>query len=153
MIVEKRLKKLGIDLPQPPKPLGAYVPAVVASPFVFVSGEKATVGGILRYRGKVGRELTVQQGYEAARICAVNCLACLKAAIKDLDRIERIVKIEGYVNSADGFNEQPKVLNGASDLILQAFGEAGQHSRVAVGVSELPDDSPVEVSMIAKLGR
>ncbi len=149
--VEKKLKELGIELPEPPKPLGAYVPAVVVPPFVFVSGEKASVRGVLRYKGKVGKDLTLQEGYEAARVCAINCLACLKSAVGDLGRIERIVKVEGYINSADGFNQQPKVLNGASDLLLRVFGDAGQHARVAVGVNELPDDSPVEVSMIAKL--
>jgi enamine deaminase RidA (YjgF/YER057c/UK114 family) len=151
MIVENRIKELGIELPEPPEPLGAYVPAVVADPLVFISGEKASVGGKLKFKGKVGGELSVEGGYEAARICGINCLACLKWAIGDLDRVERIVKVVGYVNSAPGFNQQPKVVNGASELLLKAFGEQGQHARVAVGVNELPDDSPVEVAMIARL--
>ncbi len=151
MIVERRLRELGVELPTPPKPMGAYVPSVVVAPLVFISGEKATVNGVLKYRGKVGKELSLEEGYEAARICALNCLACLKSAVGDLDEVERIVKVTGYVNSADGFNQQPKVLNGASELLLKAFGQAGQHARVAVGVSELPDDSPVEVAMIAKV--
>lgn len=151
MKVEERLKEAGVELPEPPKPLGAYVPALVVFPFVFVSGEKASVDGKLKYRGKVGRDLSLEEGYEAARICGINCLACLKSVVKDLDEVERIVKVVGYVNSAPGFNQQPKVVNGASELLLEAFGEKGQHARVAVGVNELPDDSPVEVSLIAKL--
>ena len=147
---EARLKELGIELPSPPAPLGAYVPAVRAGSLVFVSGEKASVGGVLRYRGKVGGDLTLEEGYDAARICGLNCLAALRSAV-DLRDVERVVKVVGYVNSAQGFNQQPKVVNGASELFLKAFGEKGQHARVAVGVSELPDDSPVEVSMIVEL--
>lgn len=151
MKVETKLRELGVELPEPPTPLGAYVPAVVVPPFIFVSGEKASVAGVLKYRGKVGRDLSLEEGYKAARICAINCLACLKSVVNDLDDVERIVKVVGYVNSAPGFNQQPKVVNGASELFLKVFGERGQHARVAVGVNELPDDSPVEVSITAKL--
>lgn len=151
MNVENRLKEKGVELPEAPKPMGAYVPAVVVGPFAFVSGEKASKGGVMQYRGKVGGQLTIEEGYAAARICGVNCLAALKSAIGDLDRVERVVKVTGYVNSGKGFNQQPKVVNGASELFLEAFGEAGQHARVAVGVNELPDDSPVEIAMIVKL--
>ncbi len=149
--VEQRLRELGVELPAAPKPLGAYVPAVVVDRLAFVSGEKASVDGVLKRRGKVGKDLTLEEGYEAAKICGINCLAALKSAIGDLDRVERIVKVVGYVNSGPGFNQQPKVVNGASELLLKAFGERGQHARVAVGVNELPDDSPVEVSMIVQL--
>ncbi len=151
MEVEKRLKEMGVELPEAPRPLGAYVPVVVAGRLAFVSGEKASVGGVMRYKGKVGSDLSLEEGYEAARICGINCLAALKTAIGDLDKVERVVKVEGYVNSAPGFNQQPKVVNGASELFLKAFGNKGQHARVAVGVNELPDDSPVEVSMVVLL--
>ncbi len=150
MDIEKKLLDMGIELPQPPKPLGAYVPAVVSEPLIFVSGEKASVKGKLKFRGKVGGDLSLEEGYQAARICGINCLACLKWAVKDLDRIDRILKVVGYVNSAPGFNQQPKVVNGASELLLELFGDSGQHARVAVGVNELPDDSPVEVALVAR---
>jgi len=151
MSFELKLKELGVELPEAPKPLGAYVPAVKVGSLVYISGEKASVGGVLKYKGKVGEDLTLKEGYEAARICAINCLAALKTIVESLDEVERVVKVIGYVNSAEGFNQQPKVVNGASELLLQIFGEKGQHARVAVGVNELPDDSPVEVSMIFKL--
>ncbi len=151
MEVESKMRELGIEVPEAPKPLGAYIPAIVVGPLVFVSGEKATVGGRLEFKGKVGKDLSLEEGYEAARICGINCLAALKSVVEDLDDVERIVKVVGYVNSGEGFNQQPKVVNGASELLLQIFGERGQHARVAVGVNELPDDSPVEVSMIVKL--
>ncbi len=151
MSIQSKLEELGIELPEPPKPLGAYLPAVVVGRFIFVSGEKASVNGVLKYTGKVGKDLSLEEGYEAARICAINCLACIKSVVQDLDDVERIVKVVGYVNSGDGFNQQPKVVNGASELLLKVFGKGGQHARVAVGVNELPDDSPVEISMIVKL--
>lgn len=151
MTFDSKLKRLGIELPEAPKPLGAYVPAVKVGSLVYISGEKASVRGTLKYKGKVGKDLTLMEGYEAARVCAINCLAALKTVVEGLDDVERVVKVIGYVNSAEGFNQQPKVVNGASELLLRIFGEKGQHARVAVGVNELPDDSPVEVSMIFKL--
>lgn len=151
MSIQSKLEELGIELPEPPKPLGAYLPAVVVGHFIFVSGEKASVKGVLKYTGKVGKDLSLEEGYEAARICAINCLACIKSVVQDLNDVERIVKVVGYVNSGEGFNQQPKVVNGASELLLKVFGKAGHHARVAVGVNELPDDSPVEISMIVKL--
>jgi len=105
----------------------------------------------MKYRGKVGRELTLEQGYDAARVTVLNCLAALKAEIGDLDKVVRIVQVTGFVNSAPGFHEQPKVINGASELLLKLFGERGQHARVAVGVNELPEDSPTEVAMIVQV--
>ena len=149
MKVEKKMEELGIKIPEAPKPMGAYVPYVVAGRFVYIAGEKATVMDKMVFKGKVGKELSLKEGYEAARIAGLNCLGSLKEAVGDLDRVGRIVKVTGYVNSADGFNEQPKVINGASELLLSVFGERGRHARVAVGVNELPDDSPVEVAMIA----
>jgi enamine deaminase RidA (YjgF/YER057c/UK114 family) len=151
MSIEERIKELGIELPAPPKPMGAYVPYVKAGALVYIAGEKATVNDELVFKGKVGKDLTLEEGYEAARIAGLNCLGSLKAAVGNLDTIERIVKVVGYVNSAKGFNKQPQVINGASELLLEIFGDRGKHARVAVGVNELPSDSPVEVEMIAHL--
>ncbi len=146
--VEKNLEKLGLTVPDAPKALAAYVPAVRVGNLVFTAGQIATVAGELKYKGKIGSDLTVEQGYEAARVCALNCLAVLKAEIGDLDRVERVVKVTGFVNSADGFNAQPKVINGASELLVAAFGDKGKHARAAVGSNELPLDTACEVEMI-----
>jgi enamine deaminase RidA (YjgF/YER057c/UK114 family) len=143
MTIEKKLTELDIELPAAPKPMGAYVPYVKAGDFVYIAGEKATVHDELAFKGKVGSDLTLEEGYQAARIAGLNCLGSLKAAVGDLDTIEQIVKVVGYVNSAVGFN--------ASELLLEIFGDRGKHARVAVGVNELPSDSPVEVEMIALL--
>ncbi|MCL6478082.1 MAG: RidA family protein [Peptococcaceae bacterium] len=148
---EEKLKEMGIDLPPVPKPVAAYVPAVRVGQYIYTSGQIPFVDGDLKYKGKVGGELTESQGYEAARICAVNCLSAVKELVGSLDNIERIVKVSGFVNSAPGFVNQPKVINGASDLLGQVFGEAGQHARAAVGVSELPLGAAVEVEMVVKL--
>ncbi|MGB9886837.1 MAG: RidA family protein, partial [Moorellales bacterium] len=129
-----------------------YVPAVRAGNLVFVSGQLCLVKGEVRYRGKVGAELTVEQGYEAARLATLNALAVLRAELGDLDRVRRVVRIFGAVNSAPGFNRQPQVVNGASDLLVEVFGEAGRHARTAVGVSELPMDSAVEVELTVEVG-
>jgi enamine deaminase RidA (YjgF/YER057c/UK114 family) len=151
MTIEEKLKELSITLPAAPTPMGAYVPYVKAGNMVYIAGEKATVNDELVFKGKVGSDLTLDEGYKAARIAGLNCLGSLKAAVGDLDSIERIVKVVGYVNSAVGFNQQPQVINGASELLLEIFGNRGKHARVAVGVNELPSDSPVEVEMIALL--
>ncbi len=148
---EAKLKELGIDLPPAPRPAGSYVPAVRVGDYIFTSGQVPFVDGELRYKGRVGADLTEVQGYEAARICALNCLGAVKEAAGSLDGIERIIKVTGYVNSAPGFTGQPGVLNGASDLLGEVFGEAGRHARAAVGVSELPLGAAVEVEMIVKL--
>jgi len=151
MKVEEELRKLGLELPRVPKPMGAYVPAARVGDLVYVAGMKASTDAGMKYRGKVGRELTLEQGYDAARVTVLNCLAALKAEIGDLDKVVRIVQVTGFVNSAPGFHEQPKVINGASELLLKLFGERGQHARVAVGVNELPEDSPTEVAMIVQV--
>ncbi len=151
MSVEKRINELGIELPPPPKPMGAYVPYVKVGAFVYIAGEKATVNDKLVFKGKVGKDLTLEEGYNAARIAGLNCIGSLKAAVGNLDTIDRIVKVVGYVNSAKSFNKQPQVINGASELLLEIFGDRGKHARVAVGVNELPDDSPVEVEILAYL--
>lgn len=148
---EAKLKEMGIALPQPPKPLASYVPAVMADKYVYTSGQIPLVNGELKFKGKVGAAVTEEEGYEAARVCAVNCLSVVRELIGSLDNIERIVKVTGFVNSAPGFTNQPKVVNGASDLLGQVFGEAGRHARSAVGVSDLPVDAAVEVEMIVKV--
>lgn len=148
MEVERRLRELGIELPPPPQPVGNYVGAVQVGDLVFLSGVSNRVGGVLKYRGKLGRELTIEQGYDAARMAAINHLAILKDLLGDLDRIERIVKLVGHINCAPGFNTLPPVLNGASDLLVSVFGERGRHARLALGAAELNDDIPVETEMI-----
>ncbi|MFZ5597361.1 MAG: RidA family protein [Bacillota bacterium] len=148
---EKRLEELGIALPTPPRPLAAYVPAVLADGVAYTSGQLPVADGELRFRGKVGGDLTENQGREAARLCALNCLSVIRDLAGTLDRVERILKVTGYVNSAAGFVGQPGVVNGASDLLLEIFGEAGRHARAAVGVAELPLGAAVEVDMVVKL--
>ncbi len=147
--VEERLKELGIELPECPKPVAAYVPAALENGFVFASGQTAFVDGKLLYAGKLGGGVSIEEGYESAKIAAIRVIAELKSLVGDLDKIKRIVKVTGYVNSAPDFGAQPKVVNGASELFRAAFGPAGEHARVAFGVGALPDNASVEVDVIA----
>jgi enamine deaminase RidA (YjgF/YER057c/UK114 family) len=149
--IEDRIKSLGLELPEAPKPVANYVSAVRTGNYVFTSGQIPVVKGELKAKGKVGGEITVEEGYECAKIAALNCLAAVKALIADLDRVNRIVRVTGFVNSALGFTEQPKVLNGASDLLVEIFGERGKHSRLAIGAGELPRGAPVEVEMVVEV--
>ncbi|UCD71986.1 MAG: RidA family protein [Syntrophobacterales bacterium] len=151
MEIEERIRDLGLELPEAPKPVGSYVPAVHSGNYVFTSGQLPFVRGELKARGKVGSNLTVEEGYECARIAALNCLAAVKSVVGALDRVRRIVRVTGFINSAPGFEEQPKVLNGASDLLVEIFGERGKHSRLAIGTNELPLGTPVEVEMIVEV--
>jgi enamine deaminase RidA (YjgF/YER057c/UK114 family) len=152
--IEGRLSQLGITLPPPGAPGGNYVPFVVVGELAFMAGQVAREAGKMKYTGKVGRDLTVEQGQAAARLCAVNLLAQLRAACGgDLDRVERCVRLGGFVNSTPEFTEHPKVVNGASDFIVEVFGESGQHARTAVGVAALPMDSAVEVEAVFQLKR
>lgn len=151
MSFEEKIKSLGLELPEPPKPVAAYVPAVKVDNYVYTSGQLPFVNGELKYKGKVGKDVQEEDAYEAAKICALNCLSVIKGVIGDLDNIEQVVKINGYVASAPGFNLQPKVINGASELIGEIFGNKGQHARSAVGVNELPLDATCEVEMIVKV--
>ncbi len=148
--VENRLKELGIEIPEAPKPVAAYVPGVEAGGFVYTSGQLPVSGGALK-KGKLGVDVSPEDGYEAAKLCAINCLAVIKSLAGDLDRVERVVKLVGFVNSAPDFDAQPKVINGASELMLAAFGDAGLHSRSAVGVASLPLGAVCEVEAIVKL--
>ena len=152
--IDKRLTEIGITLPPPGAPAGSYVPYVVVGDLIFMAGQVAREAGKMKYTGKVGRDLSVEQGAAAARLCAVNLLAQLKAACGgDLDRVERCVRVGGFVNSPPDFLEHPKVINGASDLLVEVFGERGQHARTAVGVAALPLDSAVEVEAVFQLKR
>jgi enamine deaminase RidA (YjgF/YER057c/UK114 family) len=145
-----RLAELGLTLPQVVPPLAAYVPAVQSGSYVYVSGQLPMVDGKLPYVGKVGADVTVEQGAELARICALNALAAIDSLV-GLGRIVKIVKVTGFVASADGFTGQPAVVNGASELFGDVLGELGRHARSAVGVSGLPLGAPVEVEVIAEV--
>jgi enamine deaminase RidA (YjgF/YER057c/UK114 family) len=151
MAVEDRLNQLGLTLPEPPQPVANYVGAVQAGSLVFVSGHGPRGPHGERPLGKVGRELTREQGYEAAKWCMLGCLASLKREIGDLDRVQRIVKLLGMVNCTEDFGEQPQVINGASDLLVELFGDRGRHARSAVGMQMLPGNIPVEVEMIVEI--
>jgi len=152
MEIEKRLKELGYDLPNPPVPAANYIGYVRVGSLLFIGGNIGRINGVIKHRGKVGGTVTLEQAYDAARNCALNHLAIMKAALGDLDKVERIVKVLGYVNVAPGFTDMPKVVNGESDLFVQLWGERGQHTRAAVGVASLSQDSPVEteVTVLAK---
>jgi enamine deaminase RidA (YjgF/YER057c/UK114 family) len=148
---EARLKALGIQLPAAPKPIASYVPAVRAGNLVFLAGQGPVVDGKPTVTGKVGAELTEAEGYKAARATILTSLAVLRAEIGSLDRVRRIVKLVGWVNSAPGFTRQPWVVNGASDLLVEIFGDAGRHARSSVGANELPLNIPVEIELIVEV--
>jgi enamine deaminase RidA (YjgF/YER057c/UK114 family) len=153
MSAEARLKDKGITLPTPTTPLANYVGAVQTGNLLFLSGHgPLRPQGTFTYVGTVGRELTVEQGYQVAREVGLNLLATTRAALGSLDRVKRIVKVLGMVNSADGFGDQPKVINGFSDLMVEVFGETiGKHARSAVGMAGLPLGIPVEIEMILEV--
>ncbi len=146
-VVENKLAELGLKLPEVAAPVAAYVPAVRSGDLVFTSGQLPMVAGKLSTTGKVGAEVTPEEAKALAQICALNALAAVKSVIGDLDRIEQVVKVVGFVASAADFTGQPGVINGASELLGQALGEAGVHARSAVGVAVLPLDAPVEVEI------
>ena len=148
---EMRLKELGITLPPANSPIGNYVPAVKSGNLIFTSGQTPKQGNSLTYTGKLGKDLSTEEGFEAARLCALSCLAILRNTAGSLNKVKRIVKLTGYVNSAPDFTDQPKVINGASDLMKAVFGEAGAHARAAVGVAALPGDAACEIELIAEI--
>lgn len=150
MSVSDRLAELGIELPEVVAPLAAYVPAVRTGNLVYTSGQLPMQGGNLPAEGKVGAEITADDGKALARICGLNALAAVHALV-GIDSVVRIVKVVGFVASAPGFNGQPAVINGASELLGEVFGPAGAHARSAVGVSELPLNAPVEVELIVEV--
>jgi enamine deaminase RidA (YjgF/YER057c/UK114 family) len=148
MNIEKRLSELGLTLPTLAKPVAAYVPAVVTGDLVYTSGQLPFVDGALQGTGKVGADVSPDAAAGYARTCALNALAAAASVIGSLDRVTRVVKVVGFVASAPDFIGQPGVINGASELLGEVFGEAGQHARSAVGVAVLPLDSPVEVELV-----
>ena len=152
MDIEKKLKELGISLPASPKPIANYVPAVRAGNLLFVSGHGPYNDGKSILSGKLGKELTVEEGYKTARNVALNCLASIRATLGDLNKVKRVVKLLGMVNCTEDFKDQPKVINGASDLLVEIFGDGGRHARSAVGMQSLPNGIPVEIEMILEVG-
>lgn len=147
MSIDARLAELGITLPEPAAPVAAYVPVVIAGGLAYVSGQISFVDGVLR-KGRLGEDVSLEEGVEAAKGCALMILAQLKAALGSLDRVERVVKLGAFVNSSATFTDQPKVANGASELMVAVFGEAGKHARSAVGVPTLPLGVAVEIDAI-----
>lgn len=148
---EHRLAELGIVVPQLPPPVAVYVPAVRTGRVVYASGQTPTIDGVLQVRGRLGEGVSVEEGQRAARLAALNCLAEVRALLGSLDAVSRVVRLTGYVASAPGFGEQPYVINGASELMEQVFGDAGRHARSAIGVAELPFGAPVEVELIVEV--
>ena len=151
-MIEEKLNSLGIALQTPSKPAGSYLPVVKTRNLVFVSGQLPIEIGskTVKFKGKVGNDLTISDGKEAAKLCTINALAHLKDALLNLDEIKRFVKLSGFVNCDASFTSHPEVINGASDFLVQLFGEKGRHSRVAVGMSSLPFDSAVEIDFIVE---
>jgi len=150
-LVDKKLEELGILLPQAVSPVAEYVPARHVDQLVYVSGQGPAKEGQFLYVGKVGAEVTLEQGYESARLCALNALAAVKDLLGSLDRVIDVVQVRGFVNSAPDFHEQPQVVNGASDLLVQVFGEHGRHARAALGTCNLPGDIPVEIEFVFRV--
>jgi len=148
---EERLKEMGLELPTAPAPVANYVPAKLVGNLVYCSGQLPIRDGALLHTGKVGAEVSIEEGRRCARLCALNCLAAVKGAIGSLDRVAEVVQVRGFVNSAPDFDRQPEVINGASDLLVEVFGEAGRHTRVAIGASSLPRSTPVELDMIVRV--
>ena len=151
MSAEQKLRELGLILPQTPKPVANYVPTVKTGNLLFVSGHGPYNDGKIKVSGKVGRDLTLEEGYQAAHNVALNLLASVKATLGDLDKVKRVVKLLGMVNCTDDFKDQPKVINGCSDLLVAIFGETGKHARSAVGMRALPNQIPVEIEMILEI--
>jgi enamine deaminase RidA (YjgF/YER057c/UK114 family) len=150
--IEARLAELGIALPQPAAPAGAYVPYVISGNLVFVAGQVTLDNGEITYKGRLGDTISVDDGYAAARLCGLNLLAQVRGACAgDLDRVKRVVRLGGFVNSTADFTDQPKVINGASDLMVEVFGDAGRHARAAVGAPSLPLGVAVEVDGIFEI--
>lgn len=150
--IELRLKELGIELPEAASPAANYIPFVVTGKLVFISGQITLLDGKIVHQGRIGDDLTVDDGYQAARLCGLNLLAQLKAAAGgDLDNVSRVVKLGGFVNSVPTFTDQPEVINGASDLMVEVFGDSGKHARFAVSAGALPRNVAVEVDGIFEL--
>ncbi len=149
---EVTLKELGLVLPQAPKPVASYIPTLIVSDLLFTSGTLPLKDGKVFYTGKMGEgNNTVEVGYEASRLATLNSLSAAKEALGSLSKIKRLIKVTGFVNSSSGFTDQPKVINGASDLLVAVFGESGKHVRSAIGVAELPLNALVEIEFIYQI--
>lgn len=151
MTIEEKLSSLGLELPNPPVAGGSYIPVRVAGNLAITAGQTACINGERRYLGKVGSDVTFEQGMLSARDACLNCLSALKAELGSLDRIVRIIRLVGYVNSAPGFTQQPQVVNGASDLLVALWGDDGRHVRSASGAAEMPVNTSVEIDMIVEI--
>ena len=151
MSFEEKVKELGIVIPMPGVPTAAYEPGVLVENFIYVSGQLPVVEGDVKYKGIINKDVSVEEGYEAAKICAINALGVVKKIAGSLDNIEKIVQVQGFVNSTNDFTEQPQVINGASDILGAIFGDVGKHARFAIGNSGLPLGASVEVGMIVKI--
>ena len=151
MNIEQRIETLGLTLPTPATPIANYVTSVASGNLLFLSGHGPGNGEGKLFRGRLGEHLTVEEGYASARQVALGLIATMKAALKDLDRVTRIVKLTGFVNSAPEFLDQPKVINGASDLFVEVFGDKGRHARSAVGMVSLPGGIPVEIELVVEI--
>jgi len=149
MKIEERIEGLGLKLPNPPKAAAQYVPALVCGKLVFVAGQTPKEGTRLLYKGKLGKDLSIEDGKKAAEICVMRCISAVKDVVGNLDRVKGIAQITGYVNSTEDFEEHSLVINGASNLLEKIFEEKGRHSRVAVGMTSLPGKAAVELQMIA----
>jgi len=149
--VEATLNTLGIELPAPPKPVASYVPAVLAGDLLYLSGMLPFRDGQVVITGKLGEEVSVERGAEAAKLALLNALAVVRHELGSLDRVQRIVRVVGHVASAAGFVQQPAVINGASDLLVQIFGESGRHARVALGAAELPMHAAIELELLVQI--
>ena len=149
-MIEDRLRELSIELPTPPSPAGSYIPVVTTGNLAFVSGQIPMREGKVVFEGKVPEQQSLESARDAAKICIINGLAQLKADLGSLDKIRKFVRISGFVNSSPNFTEQPKVINAASDLLVEIFGDIAKHSRIAVGVASLPLNSTVEIDMVVE---
>ena len=147
-MIEDKLAQVGLILPKAAKPAFAYVPVTLHDGVAYVSGQLPKIDGEVRVFGKVGREVTLDAARKEARICVLQALACLKEALGDLSRVRRVLKVTGFIASAPGFNEQPKVIDAASELLAELLGESGRHARSAIGVAELPRDAAVEIEFV-----
>jgi enamine deaminase RidA (YjgF/YER057c/UK114 family) len=151
MTIAARLKELGIEIPVPPKPAANYVPFSVEGKLVFIAGQGDFQNGRPVYLGKVGRDVSEADAVHAARLCALNCVAQLQAGVGSLERVRRIVRVGGFINCVPEFTNHPLVINGASDVLVQVFGDRGRHARIAVGMANLPFDTAVEVELVAAI--
>ena len=150
-MIDEKLASLNIILPTPPKPAGSYIPVVKIGNLVFVSGQIPMKDGQVQFKGQVPTTISVEDAQKAAKLCIINVLAQLKSELGTLDKISRIVRVSGFVSSSQEFYEHPKIINAASDLLFEIFGEKGKHSRIAVGVASLPLNSTVEIDLIAEV--